>query len=140
VVEDRDRKGRIGLPKDLSRCPEADGSISSVNVPKARRSNDDRNIRVQTESVAHFQKSLEAIGRPPCFVAVSLPGFERCTCFDYNNVMRCTGELVVANGDYCTSFTICVVLLLITLSRHANHDGYSTAVRIRDDTLITAAA
>jgi hypothetical protein len=60
--------------------------------------------------------------------------------FDYNNVMRCTGELVVANGDYCTSFTICVVLLLITLSRHANHDGYSTAVRIRDDTLITAAA
>jgi hypothetical protein len=79
VVEDRDRKGRIDLPKDLSRRPETDGSISSVNVPKARRSNDDRNIRVQTESVAHFQKSLAAIGRPPCFVAVSLPGFERCT-------------------------------------------------------------
>jgi hypothetical protein len=140
VVEDRDRKGRIDLPKDLSRRPETDGSISSVNVPKARRSNDDRNIRVQTESVAHFQKSLEAIGRLPCFIAVSLPGFERCTCFGYNNVIRCTDELVVANGDYCTSFTICVVLLLITLSRHANHDGYSTAVRIRDDTLITAAA
>jgi hypothetical protein len=120
--------------------PEAAGSISSVSIPKARRSNDDRNIRVQTESVAHFQKSLEAVGRPPCFVAVSLPGLERCTWFYYNNVMRCTGELVVANGDYCTSFTICVVLLLITLSRRTNHDGYSTAVRIRDDTLNTAAA
>jgi hypothetical protein len=87
-----------------------------------------------------FRSHVKRLAGPPCLVAVSLPGFERCTCFDYDNDMRCTGELVVANGDYCTSFMICVVLLLIALSRHPNHDGYSTTVRCRDNTLITAAA
>jgi hypothetical protein len=67
-----------------------------------------------------FRSHVKRLAGPPCLVAVSLPGFERYTCFDYNSVMRCTGELVVANGDYGTSFTICAVLLLTALSRHTN--------------------
>jgi hypothetical protein len=67
-----------------------------------------------------FRSHVKRLAGPPCLVAVSLPGFGRYTCFDYNSVMRCTGELVVANGNYCTSFTMCVVLLLTALSRHTN--------------------
>jgi hypothetical protein len=34
-----------------------------LSASRNRRPNDDKNIRVQTELVAHFQKSCEAIGR-----------------------------------------------------------------------------
>jgi hypothetical protein len=140
VVEVRGWKGRIGLFKDLSERTVAAGSITSVGAPKPGVQTMTRTFVFKRNWWLILRSHVKRLAGPPCLVAVSLPGFERCTCFDYDNDMRCTGELVVANGDYCTSFTICVVLLLITLSRHTNHNGYSTTVRCRDDILITTAA